>query len=235
MSVPTCIILAGGLGTRLREAVPGLPKCLAPIAGRPFLEIQLELLAAQGIDDFALSLGHLADQVEDEVRRLHTRFAIRTIVEPHPLGTGGAVAYCMESLDLEEALVTNGDTFLSGSLAGMLEPLACAAGEQARLAVVRVADRTRFGGVEIDDAGRVAAFSEKGRQGPGEINAGLYRVRRAALAAQPTSAAFSLETAILPGLAARRALGAARIDGEFIDIGVPDDYLKFHQAMSGRG
>jgi D-glycero-alpha-D-manno-heptose 1-phosphate guanylyltransferase len=228
MAVP-CIILAGGLGTRLRAAVADRPKCLAPIGQRSFLELQLELLTRQGIADFVLSLGFMSEMVQDEAAQLGSRYAIRCVVEQEPLGTGGAMAFAMRSLGIAEAIVTNGDTFLGGDLGALLRPLARSAGEHARMAVIRVPDRARFGGVEVRDD-RVAGFEEKGREGPGAINAGFYRLHADIFAAHPAGSAFSFETAVLPGLAAAGGLGAALVDGEFTDIGVPEDYFRFCNA-----
>ena len=225
MTVP-CIILAGGLGTRLQSAVPDRPKCLAPVGNRSFLEIQLGLLAEQGVATFILSLGHLSQQVLAEANRLRAGFDIRSVVEPSPLGTGGAVAFAMRSLDLEEVLVTNGDTFLGGNLSAMLQPLDLTRQEVARMAVIHVPDRGRFGGVRTE-GDRVTGFSEKGTSGPGWINAGLYRLHSKVFRGQQHGSAFSLEAQILPSLAANVTLGACRIDGAFTDIGIPDEYYRF--------
>jgi len=221
-----CIILAGGLGTRLREAVPDRPKCLAPVGNRSFLEIQLALLAAQGVTDFVLSLGHLADQVQAEALRLGDRFSIRCVIEPQPLGTGGAIAFAMTASGLTEALVTNGDTFLGGDLRAMCLPLLMESGERARMAVIEVEDRHRYGGVQID-AGHVRGFAEKGQSGPGPINAGLYRLSAEVFADAAPGESFSFETRILPSLASTGQLRAQALDGAFTDIGVPDDYYRF--------
>lgn len=226
MTQDTCIILAGGLGTRLRSAVPDKPKCLAPIGARSFLEVQLESLAAQGIRHFVLSLGHLAPMVEEEARQLGARFQIRTVVEQQPLGTGGAMAWAMAQADVTEALVTNGDTFLGGSLQGMLAPLDVAGGEWVRMAVTDVSDRARFGGVAIS-GGRVMGFLEKGLAGAGAINAGFYRVHRRCFGDRPEGHAFSFETEVLAPLAQDGRVKACVTQGAFTDIGVPDDYHRF--------
>lgn len=222
----TCIILAGGLGTRLQSAVPDRPKCLAPVGDRSFLEIQLSLLAQQGVTAFVLSLGHLAQQVVAEANRLRGRFDVKTVIEPSPLGTGGAMAFAMYSLGLDEVLVTNGDTFLGGNLSTMLQPLDLPRQELARMAVIHVPNRRRFGGVQ-SVGGRVTGFSEKGACGPGWINAGLYRLHARVFDTQQPGSAFSFETQILPGLAANGKLDACQIDGAFTDIGIPDDYYRF--------
>lgn len=234
MSVP-CIVLAGGLGTRLRSVLADLPKCLAPVNGRPFLEHQLELLAAQGIDRFVLSLGHGAKQVEEAAVRLHGAFDLQTVVEFQPLGTGGAIRFAMESAGLDEALVVNGDTWVGGDLSVMLTPLE--PGELLRMGIVDVPDRQRFGGVGIDEEGRVTHFLEKGQSGPGAINAGLYRVAKNAFAATERGS-FSFETQTMVRLTAAGHVHACRVDGPFIDIGVPEDYALFcaqHGEANGKG
>lgn len=232
MSAPSCIVLAGGLGTRLRSAVPDLPKCLAPIAGHPFLEWQLRSLMSRGVSHFVLALGHGAEQVREALAQPWARgLAIDTVVEPQALGTGGATRYALHQTGLQEALVANGDTFLGGSLAGMLAPLAVDQGEWMRMATVQVPDRSRFGGVAVDAQGQVTAFLEKGQSGGGPINAGLYRIHARAFADEG-DAGFSMETRTMPALVARRALSACELAGPFIDIGVPDDYRRFDAGVA---
>jgi D-glycero-alpha-D-manno-heptose 1-phosphate guanylyltransferase len=226
MPAQTCIVLAGGLGTRLRSAVADLPKCLAPVGARPFIELQIDTLLTAGIDDVVLALGYMADKVIDATQGIAGGARIRHVVEPRLLGTGGAVAFAMDRLELDEVLVANGDTFLDGDLRGMLAPLDRSAGELLRMAVAKVPDRGRYGGVQVDTQSRVQGFLEKGEQGPGWINAGLYRVHRSALPVA-RDGAYSLESEVLPGLVQRKAVTAQRMDGSFIDIGVPDDYYRF--------
>jgi D-glycero-alpha-D-manno-heptose 1-phosphate guanylyltransferase len=221
-----CIVLAGGLGTRLRGTVGDVPKCLAPVGARSFLDIQLDTLFAAGVGEVVLSLGHLAEQVVAVVQARHAGRPVRWVVEPALLGTGGAIAHVMDTLHLDEALVVNGDTHLDGDLSGMLAPLHRDRGELFRMALVQVPDRTRFGGVEVDADGRVRGFLEKGRRDAGAINAGFYRLARAALPVARTGA-YSLEADVLPGLVAQGAVRAMAINGRFIDIGVPEDYFRF--------
>ena len=220
----TCIVLAGGLGTRLQSTVPGLPKCLAPISGRPFLEWQLKSLSERGIESFVLSLGHRADLVLDELKQSWAQnLSIVVIVEDDLLGTGGAARLAMEKIGLEEALIVNGDTFLGGSLQCMLSTLDVTGGELMRIATVHVPDRARFGGISLDAKQRVTRFLEKGQTGAGPINAGLYRVHRQIFDAKcPT--AFSMETQLMPHLVKIGSLHAREMAGPFIDIGIPEDY-----------
>ena len=228
----SCVVLAGGLGTRLRDAVADLPKCLAPVGPRPFLEIQVATLLAAGVGDIVLSLGYKAEAVVEAIQHMAGRQHIRHVVEPSLLGTGGAIAFALDSLGLDEVMVVNGDTHLEGDIGGMLLPLDRAGGEWFRMAVVQVADRARFGGVQLGANGRVQGFLEKGSQGPGRINAGLYRLCRAVLP-ERTLEPYSLETAVLPKLVQRGAVTGLCITGSFTDIGVPDDYFSFC-ARQGR-
>jgi D-glycero-alpha-D-manno-heptose 1-phosphate guanylyltransferase len=227
----TCIVLAGGLGTRLRGTVGDVPKCLAPVGVQTFLDIQLRTLFAAGVAEVVLSLGHLSEQVIAAVQRSHPGAPVRWVVEPAPLGTGGAVAHVLDTLGLSEVLVANGDTYLDGDLSPMFVPLRVAAGELFRMALVNVPDRTRFGGVQAA-GGRVQRFLEKGQQGPGAINAGLYRLARAALPASP-SGPFSLEVDVLPALVSAGSVSAVELGGSFTDIGVPDDYRRFCAEQGG--
>jgi D-glycero-alpha-D-manno-heptose 1-phosphate guanylyltransferase len=222
----TCIILAGGLGTRLRSTLPDVPKCLAPVGGRPFLDFQIESLLRSGVSEIVLALGYGADQVITSLRRpIVNQWPVRYVVEPCALGTGGAIRFAMDKLNINEAWVSNGDTYLSGDLGKMISPLRVAEKEGFRMATVNVPDRFRFGGVEIDDYGWVKGFVDKGQHGPGSINAGLYRLSREALPAG--EGALSLENDVLPGLVAQGKVRDCPIDGTFIDIGVPEDYFRF--------
>lgn len=231
-TAPVCVVLAGGLGTRLRSAVADRPKCLAPVGERSFLDLLLDRLFDAGIGRVVLSLGHQADMVQATVASQTHQRAISSVVEPRPLGTGGAIAHTLDTLGLDEVLVANGDTYLDGDLSAMLAPLDKPRGELFRMALVQVADRGRFGGVEVDVQGRVTGFVEKGRQGPGAINAGLYRLCRQVLPAAGAGA-YSLEADVLPQLVARNAVSAAAIEGHFIDIGVPEDYFRFVRQHAG--
>jgi D-glycero-alpha-D-manno-heptose 1-phosphate guanylyltransferase len=230
MTIP-CIVLAGGLGTRLRSAVPDLPKCLAPIAGRPFLEWQLLSLVERGILHFVLALGHGSAIVLESLRQPCLRgLSIETVIERELLGTGGAVRFAMDEFGLDDALIANGDTFLGGSLQTLLEPLDLEGSELMRIGTVRVRDRTRFGGVTVDSAQRVTSFLEKGQTGAGLINAGLYRMHRQAFEYEERGA-FSMETQLMPRLITKSALQAREIAGPFIDIGVPADYRLFDLSV----
>lgn len=223
----TAVVLAGGLGTRLRPAVADRPKCLAPVGDTTFLALQLELLAARGVQRFVLALGHRAAQVLRAIEPLCERHAIEPIVEPESLGTGGAVLNAMDASELDECLVVNGDTWLDADLDALLRPLASDDDERVRVGCVLVPDRSRYGGIVLGEHGRIAGFEPKGAPGRGLINAGLYRLHRSAFDDRQVGTAFSLESDTLPQRVADGHVTAVPLEGVFIDIGVPEDYQRF--------
>lgn len=228
----TCIVLAGGLGTRLRPVLSDRPKCLAPVGDTTFLALQMDALAQRGVTRFVLALGHLAQAVLEAVEPLRARFAIESVVEPQALGTGGALLHAMAEGGLEECLAANGDTWLDAELGAMLQPLDLAGGELMRMGCAVVDDASRYGSVRIGAGGRVEGFAARGQSGGAVINAGLYRLHRSVFGGRRAGAAFSLEAEVLPALAADGALRAVALPGAFIDIGVPDDYRRFCERQA---
>ncbi|HVV83093.1 MAG TPA: nucleotidyltransferase family protein [Kofleriaceae bacterium] len=231
-------VLAGGFGTRLRPVVSDRPKVLAPVGGRPFLDVLVEQLHGQGVRRLALLLGHLHDQVEAHVAEvLAPRWPDLTVtcsVEPAPLGTAGALRHAA-ALATAPSLLLNGDTYVE------LEPRALLAahrrhGATLTIAAQHVADAGRYGTLELDDADRVHAFREKdpARGGhPGWINAGAYVVEPDTIASIPAGRAVSLEAETIPGLLAAGAdVRALRLHGTFIDFGSPASYAQLEAHLT---
>lgn len=226
------LVLAGGFGTRLRAVVDSVPKALAPAGDAPFLQYLLENWVHQGVHRFVFMLHHQAEVIEDFLHSTRARATLRgasvtTVREATPLGTGGAIANVVRELDLRGSfLVANADTWLGAGV----EPLAATA--VPALAVVRVPNTQRYGSVNIE-GDVVASFAEKtASTGAGWINAGMYHLWADAFAGW-SGTAFSVETEMFPRWAGARTLRAARIDADFIDIGVPDDYFRFRQWVEG--
>ena len=219
----TAIILAGGLGTRLRDVIGELPKPLAPVQGRPFIAWQLDLLAAQGIHTVVLATGYCAAQFRDALGESWGPMRLVHAPECEPLGTGGAIAHAAPHVNGHSVFVLNGDTYMRLNLDTFAQAmqLQCA---WAGMALVHVDDATRFGSVLCSED-RVTGFAEKGRDGPGWINGGVYWFSPAALGNLAIGAAFSFERDTLPEWIRRRRLGAYRDTHDFIDIGTPDSYL----------
>ncbi len=226
------LILCGGLGTRLREAVPDRPKSMAPIRGKPFLEILIRSLKARGVDDFVLATGHLGDQIEAyfgdgacwDVKVRYSR-------ETAPLGTGGAVKLAAPLLE-EEFLALNGDTFVEFD-PGALARKQAATGASLVMVLRREEHPERYGAVEVDADGRVRAFVEKGVRAGRHINAGVYRIRKPALDLIEAGRAVSLEREWMPRLM-EEGIWGVETDGLFIDIGVPADFRRAQDLLAPR-
>nr|ADE44327.1 putative nucleotidyl transferase [Burkholderia pseudomallei] len=172
------IVLAGGLGTRLRAVVPDLPKPMADVAGKPFLWWILRRLEQQGLTDVYLAVGYKRAVIEGHFGEAFGALRLHYVVEDAPLGTGGAVAKAMTRIDAESAYVLNGDTMAIVELAA-LSAAAAEASVDLAMAVAELADVSRYGAVDFDPTShRVIAFREKGSQGRGFINAGVYLLKR---------------------------------------------------------
>lgn len=231
--IDTAIILAGGFGTRLAAVVSDLPKPMAPIAGRPFLERLLDRLQAQGLHRVVLAVGYKHDIIRAHFGARYRELVVEYSLEPAPLGTGGALRQAFFETGLERAFALNGDTWCDLSLAA-LDAAHRHAPAEVTLALVRVADAARFGAVELDEHGRVSAFREKTPQAaPGLINAGVYVIERSVFARAPTAARFSFEQELLQAQAGRGSLGGYVVDNAlFIDIGVPEDFRRAQHLLA---
>lgn len=223
------VILCGGLGTRIAALSGGLPKSLLPIAGRPFLGHLLEFLAGSGVCECVLLVGHGAEAVEAAARSQAPQgVSLRFSREAEPLGTGGALKLA-EALLAPRFLMLNGDTFLRADLAELAAEHARAAadGAVATLALVRHREAGEKGAVETAPDRRITRFLEKGRTGPGWINAGVYVIERSGVADIP-GGVVSLEREVFPRWMERaggRGVCGWPTEAYFVDIGLPDDYL----------
>lgn len=218
------IVLAGGFGTRLRAVVSDVPKPLASVAGRPFLAWLLDGLAESGMRRCILATGYLAEQIEAQIGARWRGMDIAYSMEPEPLGTGGAIRLAANRLLGESVHVLNGDTWLKYSPRA-LETMALDEGVPLAIALADMEDVERYGAVETR-ARRVVGFLEKGRAGPGWVNAGCYFLGREALEELPTATAFSFEREVLQPWALLGKVGAYTETSGFIDIGVPEDYVR---------
>lgn len=217
------IVLAGGFGTRLKSVVSDVPKPMAPVAGRPFLEILLQGLAFRGFKRVVLAVGYKSDVIQAHFGDAFAGLTLVYSFEDQPLGTGGAIRKALASCETDPVFVFNGDTYLA------LETDAVVAQWKAHgdpIVVVRpVADAGRYGRVETED-GRITRFSEKGVAGPGSINAGCYVFPRDLLDRYPIEQAFSLENDFLASAIHERSFRVFETGGLFIDIGVPEDFAR---------
>ncbi|MEI7924279.1 MAG: nucleotidyltransferase family protein [Planctomycetota bacterium] len=219
----TAVILAGGLGTRLRGVVADRPKCLAPILGRPFLAHQLDWLSSTALSQVLISTGYMAEQVEEAIGAMHQGLSIRYSNESKPLGTGGAVRLAAIAVETPFMLVLNGDSFCNADL-NLLNAQFYSNGMAPTMLLTQVPEIARYGQVTCDESHRVRKFLEKGSTGPGWINAGIYLLPTKEVLALPGDVSCSLERDLFPALADQNRLYAHQVKADFIDIGTPESY-----------
>ena len=222
------LILAGGLGTRLRAAVPDLPKPMAPIRNRPFLEHQMDYWIGQGVTKFILSVGYMHELIEAHFGETYRQCPVVYAREAAPLGTGGGLLLGLSHAQENEVLVLNGDTFFEVSLA-QFRAQHQALQADVSIALRRIAKNARYGEVVLDTQGFVAAFNAAGNGGEGIINGGVYLMRPAALLDLGFAAGdkVALEQDLFPRLLnTGKRLAGFISNTNFIDIGIPEDYYR---------
>jgi D-glycero-alpha-D-manno-heptose 1-phosphate guanylyltransferase len=229
------IVLAGGLGTRLRGLVSDVPKPMAPVNGRPFLEILLEYWIGQGVRRFVLSIGYLAECVVRHFGSGWRGVAIEYAREDVPLGTGGGLLLAAQQARETDLLVLNGDSFFGVQLAGLV---ACHRERLAdcSLSLFRSLDVERYLGVELGEHGEVRSLAARAGPNGALVNGGVYLFRAAALRRLPWRAgqSASLEADVLPhALHSGWRIFGLESGGTFVDIGVPHDYQRAGAILQG--
>lgn len=223
------IILAGGLGTRLKKTVPNLPKPLAPINNVPFLEILLDYVASfPFIDKVVLATGYKAEAITEFCDNHNYPFELSCSIETNPLGTGGAVKLAMQQTTSTTVAIFNGDSFFEVNLNKMHQAHKDWGGFLT-LACAQVDDTSRYGCVEFDGA-RITTFKEKSAsEGSGVINGGIYFLERSL--ELPRDDAFSLEKDLFP-IVLKKGVFGYRSSGKFIDIGTKESYFEAQGVLA---
>lgn len=228
------LVLAGGIGSRLKTAVSDVPKALAPIGEKPFLQLQIEHWLSEGLREFTFLLHHQADQIidflESQKVAMPSECRIDWVIEHQPLDTGGAVAHAVKTSDMiDNFLLTNGDTWLGRGVQEVIQTAAPA------MAVVHLDNVGRYGQIQFNKDQLVTSFTEKDDQlTSGWINAGLCHLDPV-LFNNWNGRPFSLERDLFPTLVENRQLSAVSLPTPFIDIGIPEDYYRFCRWIeSGR-
>ena len=224
------IILAGGLGTRLRDAVPDLPKCMAPVAGKPFLSYVIDCLRMQGIERLIFSLGYKWGIIEDYLQKEYPTLNYTSVIEDEPLGTGGAIQLAIEKAHSKDVVVANGDTLFKIALKDLFEAHYKNDAE-CTLALKPMKNFDRYGVVEIDLNGKVISFKEKQFYVEGLINAGIYLVNREKFSARSFADKFSFEKNYLERFCSDQKFYGSIQNGYFIDIGIPEDFQRAQQEL----
>ena len=229
IEIPPCLVLAGGLGTRLGSVLKDQPKFLAPVGEVKFADVFLNKLAKEGVSKVVLCTGHMAQQIEDYVKDGH-RWGLQVSYsrEDKRLGTGGALRLAAEQVDSEWLLAANGDSYFDFQLKPLLEVFRRHQ-PSAALTLCQVEDKSRFGAVEVK-ADQIVAFREKGPGGPGWINAGVYCLKSEALKRLPLETEVSLEKECFPDWL-NHGLFASCQTGNFIDIGTPESLSRAAEVL----
>jgi D-glycero-alpha-D-manno-heptose 1-phosphate guanylyltransferase len=224
------IILAGGLGTRLRTAVPDLPKCMAPVAGRPFLYYVIKYFQDQGIEKFILSLGYKHEAVEEYIMNDFRNNNITFSIEKEALGTGGAIKLACDHASEKTVLVLNGDTFFGVHL-NKLAPFHHMCGADCTLSLKPMKNFDRYGVVGLNKDYSIQSFQEKKYYDEGLINGGVYALNVKKFKQEDLPEKFSFEKDYLEAFYRERRMYGVIQDEYFIDIGIPEDYEKAQKEL----
>ncbi|PZF73162.1 nucleotidyltransferase family protein [Taibaiella soli] len=223
-----CIVLAGGLGTRLQGVIGAYPKCMAPVNGLPFLHYLFVYLEKQQCNRVILSLGFKHEVITQWLDTQDWPFEIDYVIEVEPLGTGGGIQLALEQAAENDVLVLNGDTMFMVDLAAMLtfhrEQKA-----ETTLALKEMHAFDRYGIVHTDDAGQIISFEEKKYMESGLINGGIYTINKMAFFGKELLKRFSFEKQYLELFVAEKQFYGYRSESYFIDIGIPEDYHRAQQ------
>ncbi|MFM2376776.1 MAG: D-glycero-alpha-D-manno-heptose 1-phosphate guanylyltransferase [Bacteroidota bacterium] len=229
------IILAGGMGTRLQSVVSDVPKPMAPVAGRPFLEHLFPMLREANVRRVVLSVGYKSETIMAHFGDRHGGIDIAYAVEPVPLGTGGAIRLAFEQTRMPQVLVLNGDTLFRYDLRKHWEMhRRLGKGALVSVALKEMRDFDRYGTVEVYKNHRIKAFHEKKPMGEGLINAGIYVIDRDLWGMVDVPEQFSFEKDILERHVQRLRFMGCQQEGYFIDIGIPEDYARANRDLAAQ-
>lgn len=229
--VKEAIILAGGLGTRLRDTIPGLPKCMAPVAGRPFLFYVINYLRSQGIEKIIFSLGFKHEIIEDYLTERFSTLDYQIVIEDEPLGTGGAIQLAYSRSESENVVIANGDTLFKADLHESWR-FHDHNNAECTLLLKPMKNFDRYGVVELGEDHLVKKFLEKQSYLSGTINGGLYILNKNKFFDEEFPNKFSFEKDYLEKFYGDRRIYGSVQDEYFIDIGIPEDFQRAQIELS---
>jgi len=223
--IKEAIILAGGMGTRLKSVITEIPKPMAPVGERPFLAIILDSLNDQGIEHVILSVGYKYEVIEEYFGKKYKDIKIDYATEEAPLGTGGAVSLALAQLNGNDFLMMNGDTLFDVDL-NAFSKFHFDHKSNLSLALKPVTNQDRYGLVKIDNNQRIVEFAEKQAIAQGLINGGVYASSKKFIESLQLPTTYSWEKEVLEKQASKARMFGFEMDSYFIDIGIPSDYAK---------
>lgn len=217
------IILAGGLGTRLRPVVSDVPKCMALVAGKPFLTFIIDYLLQQGVDKFIYAIGYKGEMIKDYINSQYPSLDNRFSFEEDPLGTGGAIKLACKLSTEENVLILNGDTIFKIDI-NELSSFHFKNNANCTLCLKPMKNFNRYGVVELNADNSIHNFKEKKAYKVGLINGGVYALNRNKFLQENLPQKFSFENDYLQTFFNKGNMYAVIQDKYFIDIGIPVDY-----------
>lgn len=233
--IKEAIILAGGLGTRLRSVISDVPKCMAPVAAKPFLYYLIEYLKKNGIEKFIFSVGYKYEIIEEYLKKNYATLSYLLSLENEPLGTGGAIKLACTKISEQNVVICNGDTLFKvdvAALANFHESIKA----ECTLALKPMHDFDRYGVVELNEDNSVKSFKEKKYYTTGLINGGIYALNAEKFLEEHLPEKFSFEKDYLEKKVSSKELNSGKIygmiqDEYFIDIGIPEDYERAQSEL----
>lgn len=220
------IVLAGGFGTRLQSVVSDVPKPMAPVDGKPFLEYILSYLQKNGVDKVILSVCYKWEVIKNHFSDKFENISLSYVVEEEPLGTGGAIKEALKQIVSETVYVVNGDTFFNINL----NKMELVHNESIIIALKSMNDFDRYGCVETDAHGIVSSFKEKGYRDFGNINGGIYLINKNIFNNYSFETNFSFEEFMQKNFKTLH-IKTKIFDNYFIDIGIPEDYSRVQEEI----
>ena len=225
------IILAGGLGTRLRNVVADLPKCMAPVAGKPFLHYVISHLKKEGIQTFIFSVGYKNESIINYVKEHCDEISSCFSIEEEPLGTGGAVQFALQKSTQENSIICNGDTMFNVHI-NVLSDFHTKKNAECTLCLKPMKDFDRYGVVALEENNCVASFKEKQVYAKGLINGGVYALNKKTYLSKNFPPKFSFEKDYLEKYVSDKKMYGLVQDEYFIDIGIPEDYKRAQSELT---
>lgn len=229
IKIREAVVLAGGLGTRLRSEIGEFPKPLAPINGEPFLTHVFKYLQKNGVNRVVLSVGYKWELIKEQYGHQWNDIEIYYAVEKERLGTGGAIKLAMAKIESDNFYVLNGDTLFDVNLL-TLEDFHFKNNAQCSVALKELFKVDRYGSVELN-SDKISEFKEKTYREQTFINGGIYCLNKSILNEFPDSSIFSFESDYLEQNTSEKAIFGKLFNEYFIDIGIPEDYKEFENKV----
>ncbi len=224
------IILAGGLGTRLRSVISDLPKCMAPINDKPFIGYVIDFFQQQGMNDFIFSVGYKYEPIEEYLNTQLSTVNYQLSIENEPLGTGGAIKKACSLAADKNVFITNGDTLFKANISS-LQKFHQQKNANCTLALKPMKNFNRYGVIELNEDDSIKSFNEKKYYEQGLINGGLYMLNVESFLKESFPEKFSFETGYLEKYYHQHKMFGLIQDEYFIDIGIPEDYERAKREL----